>query len=262
MTDVGRCLADGYSTAGLARERPGGDRPARGRFDIHSEPGDGHGPAGLASMRSAASREVCRRRAKSGRGQRSRARRGGLRRRLGDASSATAGASSWWSTGWATGLRPPRRPRRRCASSAAHALAGPAEIIEASHAALRGTRGAALAIARLDHDRGEVRYAASATSPASSSTPRTGATTSMVSHNGTVGHTIRKVQDLRLSLDRGLAAGHAFRRPGHALAPRPLPGLVAAAPEPHRRGPLPRLQARTRRRDGLGGADRGGRSAP
>ena len=42
----------------------------------------------------------------------------------------------------------------------------------------------------------------------------------MVSQNGTVGYTIRKIQAFDYPLDRGFAPGHAFRRPGHALEPR------------------------------------------
>jgi anti-sigma regulatory factor (Ser/Thr protein kinase) len=68
----------------------------------------------------------------------------------------------------------------------------PAEIIERMHAALRGTRGAAAAVAEVSR-RGVVRFAGIGNV---SGTIVTGATTrSLVSHHGTLGHDVRKVQE-------------------------------------------------------------------
>ena len=71
----------------------------------------------------------------------------------------------------------------------------PAEIISAAHEALRATRGAAIAVARIDAERGKVDYAGIGnTSGVILSPPDKGTRTSMISHNGTAGHTIRKIQ--------------------------------------------------------------------
>jgi anti-sigma regulatory factor (Ser/Thr protein kinase) len=73
---------------------------------------------------------------------------------------------------------------------------GPVEVIRAAHASLKSTRGAALAVARLDHERGVVQFAGVGNVAGAIVNPAEGTTrTSMVSHNGTVGHTVRKVQE-------------------------------------------------------------------
>jgi serine phosphatase RsbU (regulator of sigma subunit) len=70
----------------------------------------------------------------------------------------------------------------------------PVAILEAAHAALRGTRGAALAIARLDPTRGEVRYAGIGNIAGVVTDSRTGRTIRLVTENGTVGHIVRKIR--------------------------------------------------------------------
>lgn len=69
----------------------------------------------------------------------------------------------------------------------------PAEILEAMHGAMRSTRGAAVAIADIDASRGEVRYAGvgniAGTLLCGSETRK------MVSHNGTIGHTVKRIQE-------------------------------------------------------------------
>ena len=70
----------------------------------------------------------------------------------------------------------------------------PAEIVESTHRAIRGTRGAALAIARLDLAKGTVRYAGVGNICGIVLDRKNAETTSMVSHNGTVGYVIRKIQ--------------------------------------------------------------------
>jgi stage II sporulation SpoE-like protein len=73
---------------------------------------------------------------------------------------------------------------------------GPTETVRAAHDALKGTRGAALGIARIDPYRQEAKFVGvgniAAVLVGSGSD---GNRTSMVSHNGTVGHTVRKVQE-------------------------------------------------------------------
>ena len=78
----------------------------------------------------------------------------------------------------------------------------------------------------------------------------TAARRSLVSHNGTVGHTTRRIQEFELPLPARRAPGHALRRARSPLAARRLPGPAAARPDRDRRGAVPRLRARPRRRDG------------
>jgi anti-sigma regulatory factor (Ser/Thr protein kinase) len=71
---------------------------------------------------------------------------------------------------------------------------GPAESLRMLHEGLRSSRGAAIAVAELRADEGVVRYAAVGNIAASIVGP-TGSR-SLVSHNGTVGHQMRTVQEL------------------------------------------------------------------
>lgn len=69
----------------------------------------------------------------------------------------------------------------------------PGAIVEAAHAALRSTRGAALAIAEIDFEQQSVRFAGIGNIAASifSFTERH----HLISNNGTVGHEVRKIQE-------------------------------------------------------------------
>lgn len=69
----------------------------------------------------------------------------------------------------------------------------PKAIIEAAHAALRSTRGAALAIAEINFEQQIVRFAGIGN--ISATVLSTAGTSRMVSHNGTVGHEVRKIQE-------------------------------------------------------------------
>jgi anti-sigma regulatory factor (Ser/Thr protein kinase) len=72
----------------------------------------------------------------------------------------------------------------------------PAEQIEACHAALRPTRGAALAVALLDPAARELRFAGVGNIGAC--IVDAGPRRQLVSHNGIVGHNMRKVQEFTL----------------------------------------------------------------
>ncbi|WP_013321371.1 ATP-binding SpoIIE family protein phosphatase [Gloeothece verrucosa] len=80
---------------------------------------------------------------------------------------------------------------RRIFHASAHL--NPKEIIEATHLALRSTRGAALAIAEIDFSRQTLRWAGVGNIAGAVFFPQK--SYSMVSHNGTVGHEMRKVQE-------------------------------------------------------------------
>jgi anti-sigma regulatory factor (Ser/Thr protein kinase) len=75
-----------------------------------------------------------------------------------------------------------------------HRSQEPVAIVESTHLAIRSTRGAALAIVRLDLAKGEVRYAGVGNICGVVFDTKTGESKSMVSHNGTVGYAIRKIQ--------------------------------------------------------------------
>ncbi len=72
----------------------------------------------------------------------------------------------------------------------------PEELIRATHAALRSTRGAAIAVARFDAARDELRYAGVGNISSVLVNIASGETTSLISHNGTVGYIMRKVQTI------------------------------------------------------------------
>ncbi len=69
----------------------------------------------------------------------------------------------------------------------------PKEILEAAHAALRSTRGAVVAIALIDFEHQTIRFAGIGNIAATIlSTARN---LNLVSHNGTIGHEVRKIQE-------------------------------------------------------------------
>lgn len=73
-----------------------------------------------------------------------------------------------------------------------HAAEGAEALLERMHAALRPTRGAAVAVADMDLAARTVRYAGVGNIAATVWSP--GESRSLVSHNGIVGHEMRKVQ--------------------------------------------------------------------
>ncbi len=108
----------------------------------------------------------------------------------------------------------------------------PAEIVRRAHAALRGTRGAALAVAELNFVARVVRYVG--VGNIAGTVFAEGASRSLVSHNGTVGHEVRKVQAFEYPFPEGaLLVMHSDGLATHwrlekypALAGR-HPGLIA-----------------------------------
>jgi anti-sigma regulatory factor (Ser/Thr protein kinase) len=86
----------------------------------------------------------------------------------------------------------------KAAYAAVHALerrpsASPTEVMHAAHDALRITRGAAMSVARIDYDGGDVRFAGIGN--VSGMVHDGGARRALVSHNGIVGANMRKVQE-------------------------------------------------------------------
>ena len=110
----------------------------------------------------------------------------------------------------------------------------PAQIIERMHPALRSTRGAAIALATINRDRGTVVYCG--VGNISGTILSAGRIQRMVSHNGTVGHALRKVQefhytiqpnDLMVMHSDGISAGWTIEEYSGVL--RHHPGILAAS---------------------------------
>lgn len=94
----------------------------------------------------------------------------------------------------------------KAAASAIEALerrrgAGPADVLQAAHDLLRITRGAAVSVARVDYATSSLRFAGIGNVSAAvvdGATRRT-----LVSHNGIVGHNMRKVQEFTVDFAPG-----------------------------------------------------------
>ena len=112
----------------------------------------------------------------------------------------------------------------------AHQAQEPAQIVESIHAALRSTRGAALAIARLDPIARQVHYAGVGNISGVIRDRRSGTRTSMVSQNGTVGYTVRKVHTFQYAWnDDSLVLMHSDGLATHWDVDR-YPGLLQMHP--------------------------------
>ena len=104
----------------------------------------------------------------------------------------------------------------------------PKEIIEAAHAALRKTRGAAVAIALIDFEHQTVCFAGVGNIAATILS--TEGNRSLVSHNGTVGHEVRKIQEFIYPWPKGgLLVMHSDGLGTHWRLDR-YPGLIARHP--------------------------------
>ena len=73
----------------------------------------------------------------------------------------------------------------------------PAEIIERIHGAIKSSRGAAVAVAEVQHDRGVVVYCGVGNIAGVIFMPTQNVTRSMVSHNGIVGHQMPRVAEFQ-----------------------------------------------------------------
>jgi anti-sigma regulatory factor (Ser/Thr protein kinase) len=191
MDNVGRYRTDGFSTAGSPGTGLGAMTRLSAQFDIHSvlgigtttlariwserpPPATGEREFGVVSL-PVAGEEVC-----------------GDHWAIGDAFDRT---TLLIVDGLGHGPQAAEAAREAVRIFGENVSLGPAAIIQAAHGALRSTRGAALAIAQLDPERGEVRFAGVGNIAGSVLDPAEGRSTSLVSYNGIVGHTIRKVQE-------------------------------------------------------------------
>ncbi|WOD41914.1 ATP-binding SpoIIE family protein phosphatase [Nodosilinea sp. E11] len=190
MVDVEECLQDGFSTAGTAGNGLGAIRRLSDFFDIYSQPNQGtallahiwaktsvHSPPKIIEIGVVALPK------------------------LGEEVSGDAWA--WQGDAHRSlflvvdGLG--HGPAAASAASAAirvfhdHHHQSPQGIVEAAHAALRSTRGAALAIAEINVEQQTVCFAGIGNISASISSATEHH--NLVSYNGTVGHEVRKIKE-------------------------------------------------------------------
>ncbi len=235
VPDFGRCLADGYSTGGTPGNGLGAVVRLADAFDAHSVPGAGTVISARlwVSPRAASDRpeahpwlEV-----------------GGVclpvagEVECGDAWAFEESAPGQASLIVADGLG--HGPKAAEASNAAVDLfrkapsIGLCEHLEAIHSAIKGTRGAAVAVASIDLDRREVRFAGVG-NIAATVLDGDGRRRGLVSHNGTVGGNMRKTQEFTVPWsDDGLLVMHSdglgtqWRLDDASGLRRKAPGVIA-----------------------------------
>ncbi len=189
MTDPQGCLRDGFSTAGTPGTGLGAVVRLSAFVDLYSRP-----PAGtaLVAILWAGATPVTTRRLRTGavcvpkNGEEV----------CGDAWAAIEEGSRALLVvvdGLGHGIQAAEASRQAVRTLHENRRLGPAEMLRTAHAALRGTRGAAVAVAEADLDRREIRYAG--VGNIAGSVLADGTSRSMVSHNGTVGHEARKFQE-------------------------------------------------------------------
>jgi len=194
INDLQRSMEDGVSTAGTAGHGLGAIRRQSSSFEIYSRPGGGS--AVIATVGASS--------------------RNGEQFDVGVVCRPVKGEIDC-GDGWATGHTVSKQQlmvvdglghgtdayaaaSKAMSIFAQHAKQGPTELLNFAHMALRPTRGAALAMADIDLDKGTVRYAGVGNIAAT--ILDNGQTRSLVSHNGTVGAEMRKVQEFTYPWNR------------------------------------------------------------
>lgn len=200
MVDIGRAFRDGYSTAGT----PGGGLGAvvrlSNKFDIYSAAG-----AGTVLLV-----QVCSRAAPPSSSSKGRLDTGAVclpkagETDCGDAwAIARTGSRHVMIVADGLGHGPDAAKASRQAISTFHTRLNlpPADLLGEIHLALRSTRGAAVAVAVLDPALREIRYAGVGNIAGAIVTGEE--SRSMVSHNGTLGHEVRKIQEFTYPWPQG-----------------------------------------------------------
>ncbi len=192
MTDLGACLRDGYSTGGTSGNGLGAVRRLTQQMLFHSVPRQGTavlvrmGGEGAAEPRTTAALCV----AKSG------------ETICGDTAAIVIRPDGSIGILLADGLGHGRRAAEASAEAARlfrkHAATDPKEILATLHAGLRATRGAAVATATIDPDRGQVAYGGIGN--IAGFIVDTGGVRRMVSHSGTAGYAAGRLQDFHYPL--------------------------------------------------------------
>lgn len=199
MADVDRCLRDGFSTVGTAGTGLGAVRRLSDEFDIHSAPGQGT---------AIVSRIYVAPRSGTAAGRRLRwavhctpapgeTECGDIWRvdlRDGQASVLVA-------DGLGHGPLAATAARSVAASFDKDPAATPTRFLQAAHAEASSTRGAAVAMLQLDLATGAIRYAG--VGNIAGSVLLDGVGRGMMSHNGTLGMQLRKIQEFDYQLALG-----------------------------------------------------------
>jgi len=225
MADIRRCLEDGYSTAGTPGKGLGAIERLSHLFEIYSQVPEGTvlvSRVWAQSPPSPSSGELA----------------------LGVVNQPLAGEEVSGDT-WAAARRPKGHVvlvadglghgtlAAEASREAVRVLAenpnlAPMELLQRADAAMRHTRGAAAAVAELDFERREVRFAGVGNISAAIVTPEKSC--SLVSHNGTLGHQARKFQEFVHPWPQGaLLVMHSDGLGTQWRLPR-YPGLYAKHP--------------------------------
>jgi len=221
MSDADACLKDGFSSAGTAGTGLGAIRRVASYFDIYSQPKTG--TVVLARLRDS--------------GAQSSTTYGVVQAPVRGESVCGDAWSVHRKDGVTTVLVADGLGHGRLAADAAVEAVrvinaqpdlAPEKTVERIHIALRATRGAAIAVAQIDEHRSEVRYAGLGNI---AGTIISGATIQrMVSHNGTAGHQVRRIQEFRYSWSPGaLLIMHSDGITAHWMLDK-YPGLLQRDP--------------------------------
>jgi anti-sigma regulatory factor (Ser/Thr protein kinase) len=198
MASVEDCFRDGYSTAGSAGTGLGAVRRLASRIDVYSR----HG-AGTAIVAEIAAPEAASSPADWQVGAVSVPLRG--EEVCGDGWSAVASQPGCLSVMVADGLGhgPGAADAARAAARAfaAEPSRAPAAHVSAMHEALRGTRGAAAAVARIDRQRRVAAFAG--VGNIAGAIVAGGATRRLVSMSGTLGHQVHRINEFTYPWDDG-----------------------------------------------------------
>lgn len=207
IANVGRAMEDGFSSAGTPGHGLGAIRRMAGDFDLYSRHGGGQADVGTMMLARVWSAAAARRRAA-----------GAPRMEVGAVCVALAGerdcGDSWVvlagrdrtlvaiadGLGHGAGAAAASTEAIRVVRESPDA--SPAELVQAAHGPLRATRGAAMAVAVVDHDGGIVTFAGIG-NIAAGIHAADGTRRSLASHNGTVGHVVRTVQEFRYDMGPG-----------------------------------------------------------
>ena len=193
MPDIAKCMRDGYSTAGTPGTGLGAITRVADHFDIHSTPG-----AGTALLARFLPRQ-----SSSGRNGATMEFSATCLAHSGEDLCGDGWAQEFFPGGATFALADGLGHGEYANEAAQEALRifrqysgnTPTAILERMHAAMRSTRGAAVALARLDLERRSVTFAGLGNISAAILSD-TGSR-SMVSLNGTLGHEIHKIQEFQ-----------------------------------------------------------------
>lgn len=199
MVDVGKCLRDGYSTAGSPGTGLGAMQRLAWTFDLFSLPGVGTALLAQVAAKPTATRQPS------------------PSFEVGAVCVPVAGEQLCGDS-WAVSHQPGRSvflvadglghgPLAATAADEAvrlfeaNAQRSPADIIHVVHAALRSTRGAAVAVAEIIPAERQVRFVG--VGNIAGRIVHAGTTRGLVSHNGTVGHQLHAIREFMYAWPEG-----------------------------------------------------------